>query len=66
MLALRDVAPATHHLRNSEFATLRLRLPKLGAHVTETVSRTRLAFAAACPEASLLGAMTLALQPAAP
>lgn len=49
--------PTTHHLRNAGFATLRLRLLKLGARVIETVSRIRLAFAAACPEASLFRAI---------
>ena len=66
MLTLREAVPTTHHLRNAEFATLRLRLLKLGARVTETVSRIRLAFAAACPEASLFRAITLTLQPAGP
>ncbi|RWQ44369.1 MAG: hypothetical protein E5Y16_16470 [Mesorhizobium sp.] len=47
MLTLREVVPTTHHLSNAEFATLRLL--KLGARITETVSRIRLAFAAACP-----------------
>ena len=51
LLTLREAVPTTHHLRNAEFATLRLRLLKLGARVIETVSRIRLAFAAACPEA---------------
>ena len=36
MLTLRDAVPATHHLRKAEFATLRLRLLKLGARVSET------------------------------
>ncbi|GLR45605.1 hypothetical protein GCM10007880_61230 [Mesorhizobium amorphae] len=66
MLTLREAVPKTHHLRNAEFATLRLRLLKLGARVVETVSRVRLAFAAACPEASLLRALASNLQPAGP
>lgn len=33
MLTLREAVPTTHHLRNAEFATLRLRLLKLGARV---------------------------------
>jgi len=66
MLTLRDAVPGTHHLRNAEFATLRLRLLKLGARVTETVSRIRLAFAAACPEASLFRGIAITLQPAGP
>ncbi|WP_348626601.1 transposase [Mesorhizobium sp. L2C085B000] len=49
----------TDHLSNADFATLRLRLLKLGARVIETVSRIRLAFAAACPEASLFRKISL-------
>jgi hypothetical protein len=66
MLTLREAVPASHHLGKAEFATLRLRLLKLGAHVTETVSRIRLAFAAACPEASLFRSIAATLQPAGP
>ncbi|WP_348633131.1 transposase [Mesorhizobium sp. L103C131B0] len=66
-LLLRELlATTTHHLRNAEFATLRLRLLKLGARVIETVSRIRLAFAAACPEASLFRAIASNLLPAGP
>ncbi|TIV38947.1 MAG: IS1380 family transposase [Mesorhizobium sp.] len=66
MLTLREAVPTTDHLSNAEFATLRLRLLKLGARVIETVSRIRLAFAAACPEASLFRQIALTLQPAGP
>ncbi|TIU83173.1 MAG: IS1380 family transposase, partial [Mesorhizobium sp.] len=66
MLTLREAVPKTDHLSNAEFATLRLRLLKLGARVIETVSRIRLAFAAACPEASLFRQIALTLQPAGP
>jgi hypothetical protein len=66
MLTLREAVPASHHLGKAEFATLRLRLLKLGARVTETVSRVRLAFAAACPEASLFRSIAATLQPAGP
>ena len=66
MLTLREAVPASHHLGKAEFATLRLRLLKLGARVTETVSRIRLAFAAACPEASLFRSIAATLQPAGP
>lgn len=45
MLTLRDAVPKSHQLAKAELATLRLRLLKLGARVTETVSRIRLAFA---------------------
>ncbi|MDN2584333.1 IS1380 family transposase [Aquibium sp. ELW1220] len=66
MLTLREAVPAGHHLGKAEFATLRLRLLKLGARVTETVSRIRLAFGAACPEASLFRSTAATLQPAGP
>ena len=66
MLTLHEAVPTAHHLAKAEFATLRLRLLKLGARVIETVSRIRLAFAAACPEASLFRLIATSLQPAAP
>lgn len=66
MLTLREAVPPTHHLGKAEFATLRLRLLKLGARVIETVSRIRLAFAAVCPEASLFRAIAINLLPAEP
>jgi hypothetical protein len=54
MLTIRDAIPIVHALANAEFATIRLRLLKLGARVIETASRIRLAFAAACPDAALV------------
>jgi len=66
MLAVRDAVPRTHHLSNAEFATLRLRLLKLGARVIETASRIRLAFAAACSEADLFRRIAVALSPCNP
>jgi hypothetical protein len=66
MLTLREAVPAAHHLGKAEFVTLRLRLLKLGARVTETASRIRLAFAAACPEAGLFRSIAIMLQPAPP
>jgi hypothetical protein len=53
MLGLRDAIPKAHALAVAEFATLRLKLLKIGARVIETASRVRLAYAAACPEAPL-------------
>src|SRR6202000_1081998 len=53
MLAVRDAIPAPRDLAKAEVATLRLRLLKIAARIMETVSRVRLAFAAACPEADL-------------
>ena len=61
MLAVRDTIPAPRDLAKAEFATLRLRLLKIAARVTETASRVRLAFAAACPEADLFRSLPMAL-----
>lgn len=66
MLTLREAVPKAHRLARAEFATLRLRLLKLGTRVIETVSRVRLAFAAACPEAHLFRSIATTLQPAGP
>ena len=66
MLTLREAVPKAHQLSKAEFVTLRLRLLKLGARVSETGSRIRLAFAAACPEARLFRAIAITLQPAPP
>jgi len=44
----------------------RLRLLKLGARVIETVSRVRLAFAAACSDAGLIRQRATTIIPAAP
>ncbi len=64
MLTVRDAIPAPHRLAKAEFATIRLRLLKLGARIHETTARVRLAFAAACPEADLLRHIAGALAPA--
>ncbi len=66
MLTVRDAIPKAHALATAEFATLRLRLLKLGARIIETVSRVRLAFSAACPQAELFRTIAIALQPAEP
>jgi hypothetical protein len=65
MLAVRDGVPRVHPLAKAEFATLRLRLLKIAARISETASRVRIAFAAACPEAALLRGL-VALLPAPP
>jgi hypothetical protein len=66
MLTVRDTIPKTHALAKAEFATLRLRLLKIGTRVIETAARIRLAFAAAHPEAALIRYIATALQPAGP
>ena len=66
MLTVRDVIPKAHALGAAEFATIRLRLLKLGTRVIETVSRVRLAFAVACPDATLIRHIAAALMPTGP
>jgi hypothetical protein len=64
MLTVRDAVPKTHALAKAEFATLRLRLLKIGARIRETAHRVRIAFAAACPDAALVRDIAAALRPA--
>ncbi len=66
MLTLRDAIPKPQPLARAEFATVRARLLKVAARITETASRVRIAFAAACPEADLFRSIVHSLQPAAP
>lgn len=66
MLGLRDAIPYLQPLATAEFTTLRLRLIKIAARVTETATRVRLAFAAACPEAALFTGLARSLQPSGP
>jgi Transposase DDE domain group 1 len=66
MLTVRDAIPRPLPLAAAEFATVRARLLKIAARVTETASRVRIAFAAACPEAELFRYIAHSLQPAAP
>jgi hypothetical protein len=53
VLAVRDAIPKAHALAKAEFTTIRLRLLKVAARVTETASRVRIALASACPDAVL-------------
>jgi hypothetical protein len=66
MLTVRDAIPKQQALACAEFTTLRLRLLKIAARVTETAKRVRVAFAAACPEAALFAGIARCLQPAGP
>ena len=63
-LTVRDEIPKTHALSKAEFATIRLRLLKIGARIRETAHRVRIAFAAACPEAELFRDLAVALRAA--
>ena len=66
MLTVRDAIPKPQALATAEFATLRMRLIKIAARITETATRVRIAFAAACPEAELFSGLARSLQPAGP
>ncbi|MGC2413424.1 MAG: IS1380 family transposase [Stellaceae bacterium] len=66
ILTVRDAIPKAHALATAEFNTVRLRLLKLGARVIEMAARVRLAFAAACPDATLIRYIAAALMPAGP
>ena len=66
MLTMRDAIPSAHALAKAEFATIRLRLLKLGARLIETASRVRLAFAVACPDAAIIRQLATTIIPAAP
>ena len=66
MLTVRDAVPKAHALARAEFATLRLRVLKIGARIRETAHRVRIAFAAACPEADLFRDLAIALRVASP
>jgi hypothetical protein len=66
MLSLREAVAKPHALATAEFTTLRMRLLKIAARITETATRVRIAFAAACPEADLFRRIALCLQPAGP
>ena len=66
VLAVRDAIPKTHALAKAEFTTIRLRLLKIAARVTETASRVRIAFASACPDAVLFRHLAGSIRPGAP
>ena len=66
MLTVRDAIPPPQTLASAEFASLRMRLVKIAARITETATRVRIAFAAGCPEALLFRGIARSLQPAGP
>ena len=66
MLALRDAIPSAAPLARAEFATLRLRLLKIGARVIEKATRVRIHFASACPDAALFRLLAGRLAAAGP
>lgn len=66
MLTVRDAIPKPQALATAEFTTLRMRLLKIVARITETATRVRIALGAACPEAELFRGLARSLQPAGP
>lgn len=62
-LAMRDAIPKAHDLATAEFNTIRLRLIKIAARITEKVTCVRSAFASACPDASLFPQIAGAIRP---
>jgi hypothetical protein len=66
ILAVRDAIPKAHALAKAEFNTIRLRLLKVAARVTETASRVRVAFASACPDAVLFRHLAGSIRPGVP
>jgi Transposase DDE domain group 1 len=63
---VRGAIPKMHGLASAEFATIRLRLLKVAARVSETATRVRLAFAAGCPDAAMFRGLADALYPRGP
>jgi hypothetical protein len=66
LLDVRDAIPSWNPLRYTEFATIRLRLLKIAARITEQASRVRVALASCCPEAELFSLLALGLQRSGP
>ena len=66
MLCLRDAIPRPQPLASAEFTTLRMRLIKIAARITETATRVRIALATACPEAALFRGIANGFQIAGP
>ena len=66
MLTVRDAIPQAAKLAGCEFTTLRMRLIKIAARITETATRVRIAFATACPEAALFRTIAYSVQIAGP
>ena len=62
MLTVRAAIPSPHALAVAEF----MRLLKIAGRITETATRVRIAFAAACPEGELFRGIARSLQPAGP
>jgi hypothetical protein len=66
LLTVRDAIPSPQPLAGAQFKTLQLHLIKIAARVTETATRVRIAFAAACPNADLFSGLVRSFLPAGP
>jgi Transposase DDE domain group 1 len=66
LLCVRDAIPSPQPLATAAFNTLRLHLIKIGACITETATRVRIAFTSACPEAALFASLVRGCLPAGP
>ena len=66
LLTVRDAIPSPQPLATAQFTTLRMRLIKIAARITEIATRVRIAFAAACPEADLFSGLARSFLPAGP
>ena len=66
MPTVRDAIPQTAAACLSRVRHLAHRLIKIAGRITETATRVRIAFAAACPEAELFRGVARSLQPAGP
>jgi hypothetical protein len=66
LLDIRDCVPSWHPLRQSEFASIRLRLLKIAGRFIEIASRIRVALASCCPEAELFRMVAFRLQTSGP
>jgi len=69
---VQQAIPDKSPLKRSEFATLQIRLVKIGARIIESATRVRIAFASACPDKDLIAHLVRSLgqsgrqRPAAP
>ena len=66
MLALRDAIPGSMLLARAEFATLRLRLLKVGARVIEKAALVDIHFTSTCPDGALFRLLTGRIAAAGP
>jgi hypothetical protein len=66
LLKVRDTIPKPQPLAVAEFKTIQMRLIKIAARISETATRVRVAFAAACPEADLFSSLVRSFQPTGP